>query len=223
MIRHCRHRKITHHAALVLAALLPSPLLLGCSGKASVHRILPVTTASAPQASSTVIAASPSTTSPLTSTVPVSVGAKCRPSQLRLAMTRDLPSLMQQPAAYFSFTNISGRACTLLGYPGFELLDSHEKPIPLTIHRSGAYQIDDPGPQPVSLEPGGVAYFGFGWTIVNESNSSAECPRAREARAIPPDTTTQLRTNVIFQDDVCPPNGIVTAIGTRDSFRPSQP
>jgi hypothetical protein len=38
---------------------------------------------------------------------------------------------MQQPAAYFRFTNRSAQACSLYGYPGFELVDSSGQVISL--------------------------------------------------------------------------------------------
>jgi Protein of unknown function (DUF4232) len=132
---------------------------------------------------------------------------------------------MQQPAAFFRFTNTSLRTCTLYGYPGFELIDISGKVIGLTVRRGPSYQINDPGPQRVTLAPGGSAYFGFGWVDVNEPNGDTiGCVMAGSAMAIPPNTTQQLRAAARLSSFVCPKSGgSVTAVALPNAFNISSP
>lgn len=106
----------------------------------------------------------------------------CQPGQLSFALARDLGSLMQQPAAYFRFTSRSAQACSLYGYPGFELVDSSGQVISLRVRHGLSYQILDPGPQLVTLPPGATAYFGFGWADVNRPGRQR---RLRDCRRRP--------------------------------------
>jgi hypothetical protein len=113
----------------------------------------------------------------------------------RRTLDRDLGSLMQQPGAFFSFTNTSNESCTLDGYPGFKLLDRSGKVIDMVVRRASSYQILDPGPRPVVLVPGGRAYFGFGWVDVNQpSGTAAGCVYVASA---PPSHRAALSSSVL--------------------------
>ncbi len=149
----------------------------------------------------------------------------CQPGQLGFALARDLGSLMQQPAAYFRFTNTSARTCSLYGYPGFELVDSSGQVISLHVRHGSSYQIIDPGPQLATLPPGATAYFGFGWVDVNQpTGTTAGCVTAAAARAIPPGTDQQLDAVSHLSSLVCPDmGGELTAVAPGPAFTPSTP
>ena len=152
----------------------------------------------------------------------------CQADQLSFALARDLGSLMQQPGAYFSFTNTSTTTCSLYGYPGFELVSTSGQLIPLTATRGSSYQIIDPDSQLVTLNPDMVAYFGFGWVDVNQpTGTTSGCETAAGALAIPPGTTQQLSTVAHLSSLVCPSNGVfrgqITAVAPGPAFTPSSP
>ena len=149
----------------------------------------------------------------------------CQPGQLSFALARDLGSLMQQPAAYFRFTSRSAQACSLYGYPGFELVDSSGQVISLRVRHGLSYQILDPGPQLVTLPPGATAYFGFGWADVNQpAGTSAGCVTAVAARAMPPGTYQQLGAVSHLSSLVCAKmGGELTAVAPGPAFTPSTP
>ena len=99
------------------------------------------------------------------------------------ALDRDLGSTMQQPAAFFSLKNTSPSKCTLNGYPNFEPLDASGNRIPPTMSDGNTYQINDPGPHEVVVDPGGVVYFGFGWLASNPPDGNhVGCVQSASAR-----------------------------------------
>jgi hypothetical protein len=132
---------------------------------------------------------------------------------------------MEQPAAFFRFTNRSARACTLDGYPGLQLLDASGRVINLTIGRGPSYQINDPGARVVTLTPDSSAYFGFGWSSVNQPNgNTVGCVMVTSAQATPPNATEQLSTTALLSPPVCShAGGSVTAVALANAFDISSP
>ncbi|GAC1469087.1 MAG: hypothetical protein NVS2B16_27570 [Chloroflexota bacterium] len=66
--------------------------------------------------------------------------------------------------------NLSGRACTLIGYPGVQLLDGHFLSLPTTVRRTPGNLV---GPIPsrlIHIGARGNAYFALGFSDVPVNN-----------------------------------------------------
>jgi hypothetical protein len=170
------------------------------------------TQSSAPSSTPTV---APTTTT--TSTPPL---VPCTPSELHLALLRELQSVMQQPAAFFSLTNTSSTSCTIDGYPTLTLFDASGSLIPAIMRDDSAYQINDPGPLRVVVRPGATVYFGFGWTNANQAagGSAQGCLSIASVGVLVPGSRTSLRTAARLNSVFCPSDGAVTAIAPRSAF-----
>jgi hypothetical protein len=165
-----------------------------------------------------------STTTTTSAPLPSHTVATCTPAHTRFALDRDLGSTMQQPAAFFSFTNTSNEVCTLEGYPFFEALDASGNRIPLTMSNGEAFQINDPGPHQVVVQPGGVVYFGFGWLASTQPDGSlVGCIHAAGARARLPGSDVTLTAPANLGTPICPTGGSVTAIAERGAFTIGKP
>jgi hypothetical protein len=77
------------------------------------------------------------------------------------------------------FTNRSGTACTLYGYPDMQLYGHGGRPIPTTVKRSLP-----PGPAHVALAPGASATFLSRYTDV--PSGSQKCPTSAVVRITAP-------------------------------------
>ncbi|MEU4800899.1 DUF4232 domain-containing protein [Actinosynnema sp. NPDC023587] len=89
--------------------------------------------------------------------------------------------------ATFKVTNNGPATCTLNGYSGFQLLDGSGQPVPTNLQRN-----EDPGPAPITLDPGASAAANLRWTVVPTGDEPVDgpCePEAAKAAAIPPDET----------------------------------
>jgi hypothetical protein len=127
---------------------------------------------------------------------------------------------MQQPAAFFSLNNTSSTACTIDGYPTLTLYDASGRVIAADIRHDSAYQINDPGPRRVVVQPGATVYFGFGWTNANQSEggSAKGCFSIANVRVLIPASPVSMRTAARLNSVFCPPYGAVTAIAPRAAF-----
>ncbi|MDQ1460836.1 MAG: hypothetical protein QOI08_2320, partial [Actinomycetota bacterium] len=176
-----------------------------------------------PSTASTPTTTIPTTTTSSTSAPPPST-ARCTPGQIQFALDRDLGSTMQQPAAFFSLKNTSSSKCTLNGYPNFEVLDASGNRIPLTLSDGNTYQINDPVPHEVVVDPGGVVYFGFGWLASNPPNGNhVGCVQSASARARLPGSDVPLRAPAQLATPICATGGSVTAIAERGAFTIATP
>jgi hypothetical protein len=176
----------------------------------------PVPTTTAPPTTTT---APPSTTSPSTTTA-----GPCTGPQLRLTLARDLGSLMQQPAAFFGLTNRSATSCSLDGYPALTLYDEAGHRISMATRHGSSYQVNDPGPHMVTVQPGESTYFGFGWVDVNQPDGTDNgCVRIAQARVLAPNTDLSLTTAARLRSLLCGAGGNVTAIAPRDAFTIATP
>jgi hypothetical protein len=171
------------------------------------HSPRPVTTPTPP----------PPTTTTTTTAPPL---GPCTSADLHLALTRELQSVMQQPAAFFSLTNTSATACTIEGYPTLGIFDASGSLIPALVQYGSAYQINDPGSRRVVVQPGASVYFGFGWVNVNEADggSTKGCLSIESVTALVPGTRTNLRTAAHLKSVFCPTSEAVTAIAPRAAF-----
>lgn len=72
--------------------------------------------------------------------------------------------------------NLSGRPCSLYGYPGVQLLDRHFVSMPTTVTRGGSF-IGSIPKQRVSLPAGGNAYFTLLYSDVPTGNGPCRTAR----------------------------------------------
>ncbi len=84
--------------------------------------------------------------------------------------------------------NISGRTCSLRGYPGMSFHDESNAVLRGRVQRGSRYLLTDPGPSRIVLAPGRAASFSLGWTgAVVEG-----CVEATRVRITPPDERSAL-------------------------------
>ena len=83
------------------------------------------------------------------------------------------------------FTNLSGRSCTLYGYPGMQLYSHAGRPMPTTVKRSLR-----PRPTNVTLAPGGSATFFSSYNDVQIGTHP--CPTSEVAQITPPNAVDSL-------------------------------
>jgi Domain of unknown function (DUF4232) len=83
------------------------------------------------------------------------------------------------------FTNLSGSACTLDGYPDMQLYGRAGRPIPTSVRRNLP-----PTPTRVRLDPGASATFRSSYSDV--SSGPDPCPRSAVARITAPNTSSSL-------------------------------
>ncbi len=83
------------------------------------------------------------------------------------------------------FTNRSGKACTLYGYPDMQLYRRGGRPIPTTVKRSLP-----PGPTHVALAPGASATFFSSYSDV--PSGSHQCPTSAVAKITAPNAVASL-------------------------------
>jgi hypothetical protein len=86
----------------------------------------------------------------------------------------------------FRFTNWQDVGCTMFGFPGAELRDAADNPLPTNPVRGGGYFTGDPSPSDVSVAPGGTAIFRIHWEQVPVGNET-NCPMASGLAITPPD------------------------------------
>jgi hypothetical protein len=162
---------------------------------------------------------SPTTTTTTQSEPP----SPCTPVALRLALGRDVGSVMQQPAAFFTITNTSAIPCVLNGYPVLVLFDATGRTVPGTISHGGAYQLNDPGPRDVTVAPGETVYFGFGWVDTNPGNGDTNgCVYSARAVVRVPGSAVPLTTPARLSNVICGA-GSVTAFAPRAAFTIATP
>jgi hypothetical protein len=126
---------------------------------------------------------------------------------------------MQQPGAFFRFTNTSAASCMLDGYPTLQPLTASGQLIGDAVRNGGTYQIGDPGPQLVVLAPGSSAYFGYGWSDVTQpEGSTAGCSNTTEVTSLPPGSQSALGAPAQLPS-VCPGGyPSVTAVAVESAF-----
>jgi Protein of unknown function (DUF4232) len=169
---------------------------------------------------------SPPSVQPVTTTAPtLPSSGSCTATQLRLSLDRYVGSVMDQPAAYFALTDTSPTACTLDGYPQMKLYDTAARLISMRIGNGNAYQVNDPGPHTVTVQPGQSVYFGFGWVRQNPNGDGIGCVYVARVSALVLGTGQWLSTPAALNDAfVCPQSGAsVTAIAPGAAFTITTP
>jgi hypothetical protein len=88
-----------------------------------------------------------------------------------------------------TFTNTSSRTCDLYGFPGLQMYDAQNQPLPTKVTwGQGAQQ---PGPSDVVLGPGAVASFNLHWEHIPVGNETT-CPTSDHVAITPPDAFTSI-------------------------------
>ncbi len=83
--------------------------------------------------------------------------------------------------------NVTGRACSVRGYPAARLLARNGHALPLHLRRGHGFFPDTlPAPRAVSLAPGASAHFGISFATNNEYAGARTCRTAAAAMSAPP-------------------------------------
>jgi len=84
------------------------------------------------------------------------------------------------------FKNISPMSCTLVGYPGLQMLNAAGHPIRTQVLRGIAYTVPTVPKRLVMLAPGGEASFDLGYDD-STGYDSKKCPVSSRVEITPPD------------------------------------
>ncbi len=152
----------------------------------------------------------------------------CRANQLRLSLDKTLRGLASQAGAFFRLANISGTACSIFGYPGFQALGMSGSVETIGVSYGASYQINDPGPHNVPLSPGQSAYFGVGWGDYDAVRDTTHgCINTTRVVSDPPNTNSALSTSATLTS-ICPEGGgspkvTLTAVAPKGAFDIASP
>jgi hypothetical protein len=97
---------------------------------------------------------------------------------------------------YVELTNVSGRTCTLYGFPGVELIGgAGGTPKPLGMKDVWTAKLATGGEKVQTLAPhtASAAFVNFS---TRDPGASADVPRAEQVQVIPPDQTTALTARI---------------------------
>src|SRR5215469_5362287 len=120
--------------------------------------------------------------------------ANCQTSQLTLAKQGDENGLGNF-ANIYRLQNTSQQTCTLEGYPGVQLLDANQQPMPITVlQQTSAYLYNTQSVQLVTLAPGTSGYFILEW-----SAGPSSCGGAASVLVTPPGDQTSLQIASMIQ------------------------
>jgi hypothetical protein len=86
----------------------------------------------------------------------------------------------------FRFTSTLDVPCTFFGFPGAQLLDAANNPLPTTVVRGGGPFTNAPPPATVNVAPHGSALVRIHWEQVPVGNETT-CPTASSIAITPPD------------------------------------
>ena len=111
-------------------------------------------------------------------------GDRCHTAGLTLSLAASDAGAGQRWDTY-RLTNWTGVSCLFYGYPGAQLLDADNNPLPTNVVRGGG-QTNDPGPATVVVPAGGSAKFVAHWSPIPVGNETT-CPTASTLLVTPPD------------------------------------
>ncbi len=174
-----------------VAAVLAAALVSSCSG--SSDDSAPTIPTSPPVPSSEPTTSSTALESPTTTTVAAGPEA-CRGPAAEIAFL-DSRAAAGHSLAVFVVRNPTTRPCRLTGHPGVEVLDASGRLL-ATARRGPGSILSGAPPAPVTLAPGGAAYFAI--------ESESVCPDD----ASPADSD---RVRVVLPDDA-PPADVAATI-----------
>src|SRR5215469_16036613 len=116
-------------------------------------------------------------------------GPGCRIEQLSVRLTGG-GAAAGNADVQFIFRNTSGASCTLLGFPGLQLLDAHGASLPTYVSHHG-YIVQPETPTLVTLPPDGEASFLLGYTD-DPGRFGLTCPISTQVAITPPNETRSL-------------------------------
>ena len=90
-----------------------------------------------------------------------------------------------------TLTNTSSRTCDLYGFPGMQMYDAANQPLPTKVVWGGGFMTLQPGPSEVVLAPGAVASFLMHWEVI-PVGSETSCPTSDHVALTPPDAFTSI-------------------------------
>ncbi len=111
-------------------------------------------------------------------------GQQCHTAQLSLSI-QDIEPGAGRRFATLAFTNNADAACTVFGFPGTQLLDAQNNPLPTNVVRDGDFFPNAVGPSRVVIPPGGTRTFLMLWSVIPTGNETS-CPRSSKIAVIPP-------------------------------------
>uniref|UniRef100_A0A7C1G2K0 DUF4232 domain-containing protein n=1 Tax=Thermomicrobium roseum TaxID=500 RepID=A0A7C1G2K0_THERO len=85
-------------------------------------------------------------------------GASCRSADVTLIAADGIAEPTGQHSVVLALTNVSGRPCSLFGYPTIRLLNAHAMELPFRYRQGGDQVVTSQPPQSVTLAPGNAAY-----------------------------------------------------------------
>jgi hypothetical protein len=144
-------------AAVVLAACASSPSTTSSGGS--------TTATTAPSTAGT------GTGAPTGSTT-------CRATQLQASRVGSAAAAGHIVVTY-GLRNTSIRACTLLGYPGVQMVDAFGRALPTQVAHGGSYTFAAETPSMVALPPSAQASFFLGYSDVPSGNETSCAASAR--------------------------------------------
>ncbi len=173
------------------AALAASLAMSGCTPEhTSAGTPTPEPTPSNASAPAPVAPVVPGTPAPSTSASapPVRAAHRCHTSDLTGHVEGNGAGAGQRYAV-LGLTNKTATTCAVYGYPGLQLVDAQDSPLPTKARRDKTVV-----PALVLVEPGQTVWTLLHWTVVPaEDEMNDHCaPDPAALRVIPPDETTQL-------------------------------
>ena len=99
-----------------------------------------------------------------------------------------------------TLTNTTSRTCDLYGFPGMQMYDAANQPLPTKVVRDGGFMTQQPGPSEVVLAPGAVASFLLHWEVI-PVGAETTCPTSDHVVITPPDSFTSI--TVPLHADAC--------------------
>jgi hypothetical protein len=85
----------------------------------------------------------------------------------------------------YRFTNLASISCTMIGYPGLQMLDVHGHALPTHVTHSTTLG----SPTTVTIPPGGQAWFAIQFPT-RTGFGTISCPTSSALAVVPPNTTT---------------------------------
>ena len=155
----------------------------------------------------------------------VSYAPTCPATALKVSFHVENSPTMSQPSAYFSVINTSATTCKVNGHPAVVLYDAAAGPIFGPATPGDAFEINDPGARDVELPSRETAFFGVGWSDVNQVDGGTlrGCSRAVGAGVTIPGGARPVWVPTNLESPICMGPPTVSAIGLADEFNPTHP
>jgi hypothetical protein len=84
-------------------------------------------------------------------------------------------------------TNTSGHPCQLHGFPGLQMFDAQDQPLPTIVKWGTGWMTSQPGPTDVVLAPAEVSSFKIHWEHIPVGDEPT-CPTSDHVHLTPPDS-----------------------------------